>query len=337
MTSRRIVCFGEILMRLSEPGPGAEFTSPVLAWHVGGAEANVAAGLACLGHQAVAVSALPRSPLGEAAARALRARGVDLSGCLWRDAGRLGLYFHAAGAGARPGRITYDRRDSVFAATPADAFLTAQALDGSDWLHVSGVTPAVGPDAAEAACRAAETAAERGIGVSFDFNHRAQMWASWGGDPKPYLHRLVSAATIVLANDYDLANVIDVPADQRGRSLAFAPQAFEAFPRLRALASAYRSVASVESQALRAELVTRSGRWTTPEAKIEGIVDRIGGGDAFASGLISAWLRDAPEQDVLDEALAASVLAHYTPGDMPAHTAAELRDYTPNAGADVRR
>ncbi len=336
MTSTRIAGFGEILLRLSAPGPEPILYSPRFDCHVGGAEANVCVGLAHLGYSARMISILPDGALGDGARSELRRHGVDTCGVASGE-GRMGLYFHASGAGRRPGEILYDREASAFALGARALIDPGAALVDIDWLHVSGVTPAIGEQAAQAACLLAEAAAERGLRVSFDFNHRASLWARWGGDPTPYLKRIVGATTHLFANDHDLGRIIALPALNPSRQLLHTDHAFAAFPRLQWITSAFRTVSSVESHALSAEVVTRHERGQTPPTSIDHVVDRIGSGDAYAAGIIHACLLGASAQDAAEIGLAAAVLKHSLPGDFPRASAADLEAYRSDSGRDVRR
>src|SRR5688572_2663988 len=161
----RIVCFGELLLRLAAPGRELLFQTPRLDMHVGGAEANVAVALACLGHRTTMVSRVPDNPLGDAAVGHLRRYGVDVAGIARAD-GRMGLYFLAPGAGLRRSEIVYDREGSSFALANAADFDWDSLLAEADFLHLSGITAALGPQSAEAAIAAAEAARARNIQVS---------------------------------------------------------------------------------------------------------------------------------------------------------------------------
>ena len=180
----RVVCFGELLIRLTAPGRELLLQSERLNVCIGGAEANVAVGLATLGHASAMVSRVPANPLGEAAVRHLRGYGVDVLGTS-TGAGRMGLYFVSPASGVRPAAITYDREQSSFARAEADAYDWETLLDGADLLHLSGITPAVSASAAAAAIAAAEAAKARGVRVSFDGNYRAQLWNKRDCDPRP--------------------------------------------------------------------------------------------------------------------------------------------------------
>ena len=335
-TNNRILCFGEILLRLTTPNGAPLMASPTFDWHIGGAEANVAVGLAHLGHPVRIASILPDNPLGDAAARELRRHGVDLSE-MGRAPGRMGLYFFSKGSGRRPGDITYDRQSSAFATAAPDRYDFDRLVSETDWVHVSGVTPAIGANAAEATCLLVEAAARASVPVSFDFNHREKMWQAWGGDPSSYLHRIVSSATMLFANDHDLARVIDLEGETVGRTLNFTDRAFDAFDRLQCVTSAFRTVHAVERQSLRAELVTRAGRAETDTLDMENIVDRIGGGDAYAAAAIHEYMKGSDADMIVRSSLAASVLKHTVSGDFPIASETDIADFLAPGVSDVRR
>jgi 2-dehydro-3-deoxygluconokinase len=236
----RIACFGELLLRLTAPGRELLMQSGRLDVHVGGAEANVAIGLACLGHATAMVSAVPDNPLGRGALAAVRAQGVDCAGVQLRE-GRMGLYFLSPGAGLRASDIVYDRAASAFAEAPADAFDWRALLTGVERLHLSG-TPALGRATAEAAIRAAETARDMGVAVSFDGNYRARLWEAWDSDPKAVLTRLVGLADTLFGNHKDISLLLgrEFSGDGADRRRDAAEAAFAAFPNLKRTATASR-------------------------------------------------------------------------------------------------
>ncbi|MEL6869130.1 MAG: sugar kinase [Pseudomonadota bacterium] len=336
MKTPSVACFGEVLLRIGAPDKEPLMQSPSFRWHVGGAEANVAVGLAKLGVQAHMVSTVAANPLGDAAIGELRRHGVRDNHVKQAD-GRLGLYFYAPGAGQRASSITYDRAHSAFAAASAADYDMEACLDGVDWLHISGVTPAIGANAAEAACSMAEAAAAANIDVSYDFNHRAKMWAAWGGDPASYIKRLVNASTLLFANDHDLGMVLPLNESQRGRSLNQALLAFEHLPRLQCLTSAFRTAHSVEHHSLKAALVTRAERVEAGPVEMPQIVDRIGGGDAYAAAVIASRLSGHSTQQTVDYGLAASVHKHTLVGDLPNADWASLDAIVGADSMDVQR
>ena len=162
--SGRLVFFGELLIRLTAPGNELLMQSPALSLHVGGAEANVAIGLAHLGHGCAMVSRVPANALGRGALAAVRGAGVDCRD-VGEGPGRMGLYFLSVGAGLRASEIVYDRAGSSFAATGPEDYDFDRLLAGAGLLHLSGITPALGPRSAEAALAAARAAKRLGVPV----------------------------------------------------------------------------------------------------------------------------------------------------------------------------
>jgi 2-dehydro-3-deoxygluconokinase len=310
-----IVFFGELLIRLSAPGRTLLMQTPSLDLHVGGAEANVAIGLANLGHAVRMVSAVPANALGAGAVAALRGQGVDTSGVLSRG-GRMGLYFLAAGAGLRASEIVYDRAGSSFATVAADAFDWPLLLAGASRLHLSGITPALGPASAAAALAAAEAATRLGVPVSFDGNYRARLWEAWDSDPRAILTKLIGHADILFGNHQDVGLLLDHDFAGAGedRRRAAADAAFAAFPRLSLIASTARHTEDADRHRISARIDTRDSHVQTDEILVSGIVDRIGAGDAFAAGV----LHGLSQGDIGHAArigLALACLKHSLPGD----------------------
>lgn len=333
---RRVLCFGEILMRLSAPGKGHFLQEAQLDAHVGGAEANVAVALSRIGHPSAVVTALPDDALGDAALEEIRAAGVDTTGIV-RGIGRLGLYFLTPGAGPRAASILYDRMDSLFAKTPASAYDWPALLDGVGWLHLSGITPAISPGAATLSLSAIAAARAAGVRISFDGNYRGSMWARWCADPAPILTGHVAGADLLFGNHRDIGLMLGRGFDgesRQGRRLA-ALAAFEMFPELRHIASTVRETLAPDHCRLRARIDTPDSSHETDEIDIPGIVDRIGTGDAFAAGVL-AGLDDGIET-AARMGLHLAVLKHATPGDQSRTSRRDLDAFDPHAGRDVRR
>jgi 2-dehydro-3-deoxygluconokinase len=311
-----IVCFGELLLRLTAPGRELLLQSGRLDCHVGGAEANVAVALARLGHRAAMVSAVPDGALGDAAAGHLRRYGVDAAGVRVRP-GRMGLYFLAPGAGARPADIIYDREGSAFALAVAGDYDWDALLEGADLLHLSGVTPALGQGPAEAALAAADAARAKGISVSFDGNYRAQLWRRRGGDPRAILAELVGKAEILFGNHRDISLLLgrDFGGDGEGRRREAAEAAFAAFPGLRLIASTARHVTDADTHRIAGRIDGRDGAAQTEEMVVAGIVDRIGAGDAFAAGVLHGLRSGLDYDGAVHAGLALACLKHGLPGD----------------------
>jgi 2-dehydro-3-deoxygluconokinase len=312
----KIVCFGELLLRLTAPGRELLLQTPRLDVTVGGAEANVAVALAHLGHTTSVVSRVPANALGEAAIGYLRRHGVDIAHVAAAP-GRMGLYFLARGAGLRASEIVYDREASSFALAGAGDFDWRAILAGADLLHMSGITPALGPASAEIAIAAVEAAAKADVPISFDGNYRAQLWQRWDGDPRAILTCLVGQAEILFGNHRDISLLLGrgfgSEGEQRRRGAAEA--AFEAFPRLKLIASTARHIDDADRHRISARIDTREGFAQTEEVRVASIVDRIGAGDAFAAGVLHG-LRTGRDLDwTVRSGLALTALKHSLPGD----------------------
>lgn len=337
-TGGRFLAFGEIMLRLSPPGRELLLQSGRLDVWVAGAEANVATQLARLDHDVGFVSRVPDNDLGRAAIATLRGHGVDTSG-IQRAGERMGLYFVTSGAGMRATEVIYDRAWSAFAQAPAGAWRWDALLDGVDRLHLSGITPALGPVPAEAAIAAAQAAAARGIAVSFDGNWRGKLWERWDGNPRALLTRIVEHADLMFGNHRDIALLLgrdDFSGEGEDRRRAAAEAAFARFPALRTIASTARHVANVDLHRLSARVETREGVAQTEEIELAGIVDRIGGGDAFAAGVLHALRRGGDAAAAARTGLALAALKHSLPGDAALFRQADIDGFF-SANQDVRR
>jgi 2-dehydro-3-deoxygluconokinase len=334
-----VLCVGELLFRLGAPGHELLLQSPRLEVHAGGAEANVAVALAHFGHVARMASVVPHNRLGEAARAELRRLGVDAAAVI-DGPGRMGLYFYETGAMQRPSEVLYDRESSAFARVDPTRFDWHALLDGVDLLHVSGVTPAVSANAATLAVDAVRAAAARGIEVSFDGNFRSKLWEARGVDPRPPLHALLQCATIAFADHRDMAVVLGLDTSGLDAGAAFgraAEAAFAAFPRLRLMAATRRDAGQVGHQNLGAQAATREQRVALPARPLQGVVDRIGAGDAFAAGLLHGLRDGRPLEAALRFALAAGCLKHALPGDVARFGVEAVEAALDDGPADVRR
>ncbi len=361
-----VVCFGEIMLRLSPPDqqrlrqamPGRLETT------FAGAEVNVAVAVAMLGGRAEFVTALPTNPLAEAGVAAVRATGVGVDRIVWRDEGRLGLYFVEAGAGQRGGLVVYDREGSTYAQTGPAAYAWDQILAGAGWLHTTGIAAGVSAVAAEATLAAVTAARQAGVPVSCDLNFRRKLWR-WAPGVAPAelarrtLRGLLPHTDLLIGNPADLAEVIGAefdpgtgPAtdDGRARHEALARRLAGAFPQLRWVAMTLRQSHTASHHAWGALLlrVADGQVWHAPAGadggyapyQIEPIVDRIGTGDAFAGALILALQTPelAPPGRALAFATAAGCLAHSVPGDFLLCSRAEVEQLMAGvAGGQVAR
>ncbi|HEX6373419.1 MAG TPA: sugar kinase [Longimicrobium sp.] len=320
----RVVTFGELMLRLSPPGQERLFQSPRLRTFFGGSEANVAASLAHLGVRSDYVTRLPANPIGDAALSALRAEGVGTEGIV-RGGDRLGIYFVEPGADIRALRVVYDRAGSAFSALDPTEFDWEALLGGADWLHLSGITPALGEGCAEAARLAAETARARGVKVSIDLNYRPALWI--GRDPIPVIRELVRGCDLLIGNPGAVHAMLGVGPGEGGSAdtLRATSRALvrELGCGMAALTS--RTVISASEHAWSASLYGRIGDYLAQSRRWQvRVTDRVGGGDSFCAALIHALLAGRESGDALQFATAASALKLTIPGDFNRVTAAEV-------------
>ena len=334
----KFLAFGEIMLRLSPPGRELLLQTPKFDVWVAGAEANVATALARLGHDVGFASMVPDNDLGRSAVSTLRGHGVDTA-AIQLGGDRMGLYFVTSGAGMRATEVIYDRAHSSFAQAPVSAWDWDTLLDGVDWFHLSGITPALGPVPADSAIAAAKAAAARGIPISFDGNYRAKLWERWDSDPRGILMQLVEHADLMFGNHRDIALLLDKDFgghDGEDRRRDAADAAFAAFPKLKTIASTARHVENVDLHRVSARIDTREGHAQTEEVVLAGIVDRIGGGDAFASGVLHALRTGGDIGAAAATGLALTALKHSLPGDASLFRQADIDAYLAG-GLDVRR
>lgn len=348
---KSVVCFGEVMARLSPPGRRrlGQVLPGTLEATFAGSEANVGVAISHLGGQAEFVTALPRNPLGEACLAALRAEGVGVGQVALRDEGRLGLYFVEAGANQRGGQVIYDRENSAFALAGADAYNWGCILANAGWLHVSGVAAGVSEKAAEAALAGIQAARKCGIKVSFDLNFRRKLWNWQHGTTAVDLARRVQGGMlpcvdVLFGNPFDLADLLDerLVGDavdggvmDSASFVGLARRLVDRWPQLRFVAMTLRQSHSANHNdwgalLFRAEddavflAPTEQGRYRPYE--IRAIVDRVGAGDVFAGAMILAL--ESPDlaepSHALRFAVAASCLAHSIPGDFFYGTRAEV-------------
>jgi 2-dehydro-3-deoxygluconokinase len=325
-----VVTFGEIMLRLKSPSFERLFQSPVLEATFGGAEANVAVSLAQYGVRVAFATAIPANNVGDACVAELRRFGVETSG-VRRQGERLGIYFLEAGANQRPSRVTYDRAGSAIAAARPGDFDWDAILDGADWFHVSGVTPAISACAADLALQAVQTARAKGITVSCDYNYRKNLWR-YGTKAPEVMREIVKSVDVGIANEEDCQKAlgIDVDVDVSGGSLelekyrVLAHRVLDEFPNLEKQVITLRESHSADQNGWSAVLHNRRDFLTSRKYEITDIVDRVGAGDSFGAGLIYGLLTYRDDQRALEFATAASCLKHSIPGDFNRVSASEV-------------
>jgi 2-dehydro-3-deoxygluconokinase len=334
------VTFGEIMLRLAPPGMERFLQSPQFVATFGGGEANVAVALASFGWPARYTTVVPSgNPIAEACVGELRRFGVDTSRIV-RGKGRLGIYFLEAGANQRPSKVVYDRAQSAISlAKPGDIDWNA-ALDGAAWLHITGITPAISASAADLAIESVCRARDKGLTVSCDLNYRKNLW-KWGKAAVEVMPELVKYTDIAIANEEDFQMALGIQADvdvhsgklEREQYQKLSEKALSQFPNLKAVAISLRESHSASHNGWSACLHDRNQFMVSRHYEITHIVDRVGGGDSFAAGLIFGWQALGSHQDALEFAVAASCLKHSIPGDFSRSTREEVEALLKGGGS----
>jgi len=333
------VTFGEIMLRLKPPEFLRFTQASSFEATYGGGEANVAVSLANFGVDARFVTALPDNDIGQACENYVRQFGVDTSHIV-RQGNRLGIYFLEAGAVQRPSKVVYDRANSaVSEVQPGDIDWKA-AFDGADWFHWTGITPAISEGAANVCLEAAKAAKDMGLTVSCDLNFRKKLW-KWGKSAGEVMPDLVSLTDVAIGNEEDAEKVfgisaegIDVEAGEVDATLyqSVATQLMERFPNLQKVAITLRESISASNNGWSAVLYDGETLFVGPQYEIVPIVDRVGGGDSFAAGLIYSLLSGKSDQEALDFAVTASCLKHTITGDFNMVSVADVEGVLKSGG-----
>jgi 2-dehydro-3-deoxygluconokinase len=321
MKRKKAVTFGELLLRLSPPGYERFMQTHTLNASFGGAEANVAVSLAQFGLDSHFVSRVPRNAIGEAGVRALRAEGVDVDS-VQRGGERLGIYFAERGAGQRPSLVVYDRAHSALSELDPERVPWTDTLRGASWFHTTGITPALGRRLADCTKTALATARKSGIKVSFDINYRHKLWTE--EEASRVLRPLMQHVDVLIANEQHLSTILGVQAERPRESTVHSPVEV-----LRDAAERVVSEYGIGQVAitLRESLSASENGWSALlyDAKtgslhrgpryVVTLIDRIGGGDAFAAGLVFCLLDGRSHEEALRFAIAAGALKQTIIGD----------------------
>lgn len=334
MTIGRVVTFGEAMVRLTPPGHDRLERTGLLTVTVGGAELNSAVTLRCLEVPAMWVSALPTTPLGRMIDRGARSAAVDTSAVRWtpESDGRTGLYFLEEGTDPRPSAVHYDRTDSSFSRIAAGTFDWPGLLDGASALHISGITPAIGPGPRAETTAAMQAARAVGVPVAFDLNYRSKLWSEVAA--RSCFAELVPLANVLFASrggirtffgiDGDDPTVLSTVRERLGIDVVV-------LSRKRGKVSRSLRLGCV---AMGPDGATLKSDWHEVE-----VVDRLGGGDAFAGGFLAGYV-ESPDDLVRALALggAAQALKHTMPGDFLTATRAEIEAVmTGGGGGQLQR
>ena len=347
---KSVVTFGEIMCRLAAPQNLRLRQTRELEVSYAGAEASVAASICNFGGTARYVTALPQHAMAEATMDSLRAVGIDTTFVKRTKTGRLGVYFLETGANQRPSNVIYDRADSAVATTPGDSYDWSAIFEGAQWLHLSGITPALSQVAAEATLLAAQAAKEAGCQVSIDLNFRKKLWDWEAGTParelaETTMRGILPFVDVIIANEEDCHDVLGIQAGDTNvesgeldtsRYPDVARKVVAQFPNVSRVAITLRESHSASHNnwgAMLFDVASDSAHFAPLDEEgnyqsyqIKNIVDRVGGGDSFAGGLIFALTTPELSEPAvaLKYAVAASCLKHSIKGDFNFSTRAEV-------------
>jgi 2-dehydro-3-deoxygluconokinase len=328
---KKVVTFGEIMMRLAPPDFLRFGQARAFDVIYGGGEANVAVSLANFGVPVDYVTRLPENDLGEACIQFVRQYGVGVDKIV-RGGERLGIYFLEVGAVQRGSKVIYDRAHSALATIQPGMVDWQQVFADAGWFHWTGITPAISKGAADVCMEAVKTAQDMGLTVSCDLNYRRKLW-KWGKKPLEVMPELVKYSDIAIGNEEDAEKSLGIKAPgvdvTTGKVEADAYRSVceemtQRFPNLKTVAITLRGSISASHNTWSAVMWNGDAFYTAPRYDITHIVDRVGGGDSFVAGLIYGLQVYTDHQTALNFAVAASCLKHTIVGDFNLVTVPEV-------------
>ena len=336
MKSKRIVTFGELLLRFSKPGHKRFTQGEQLLGNFGGSEANVAISLATLGDEVEYVTRLPKGQVGLAATMMLREYGLD-TGHILADGDRMGAYYFEGAAALRNSSVTYDRANSAFGLIEPGMLPWRDILQDAGVFHTSGIAGALTPNASAATFEALRVADEMGLTISFDINYRKNLWKYPGAQPIETLSAMLEYADVMFGDVIEfefLTSHPKIPFKALDTHYEFSldpyrewfDQLHKRFPRCRKWLMGMRNQVDASHHLLTCLLWSDGTLYSTRIYDIQDMVDPMGVGDAFAAGQIHAMLQwPDDDQRILDYALAASTLKYTFNGDFNLATDEEIQ------------
>ena len=320
----KIVTFGEIMLRLATPDHLRFGQSQSLVATFGGGEANVAVSLANYGEEVDFVTRLPKNDIAAACVKELRGYGVGTQNIVYGGE-RMGIYFLETGAVARPSKVIYDRAHSSISAVEPGMIDWVAVLEGADWFHFTGITPAISASAAEVCLEACRMANRMGVTVSCDLNYRKNLW-KYGKTAAEVMPALVECCDIILGNEEDAEKVFGIKPEgfdaaategevDQAAFKSVCQQLMQRFPRAKRVIITLRGSINADHNTWGGVLYDGEKLYTSRRYDITHIVDRVGGGDSFMGGLIYGLRHYDELQQALEFAVAASALKHTIYGD----------------------
>lgn len=317
----KVLTFGEIMLRLKAPGHERLMQTPFLEATFGGGEANVAVSLANYGMDASFLSFLPNNAVADACIGELRRFNVDTSRIIRKD-GRVGIYYLDAGANQLPSKVIYDRAySSISLAGPGDVDWN-KAFDGVGWMHISGITPAISESLMELSIESVKEAKKRNITVSCDLNFRKNLW-KYGKNAQEVMSEMANYCDVLIANEEDVQKSLGITIDvdvesgeiDNSKYEILGNKVLEKYPNAKMIAITLRESKSADTNGWSTCINNREKFYVSRHYDINDIIDRVGGGDSFAGGLIYGLNTYDTMEEALEFATAASCLKHSVIGD----------------------
>ena len=326
----KFLTFGELMLRLKSPGRERLMQSPSLEATFGGGEANVAVSLANYGLDAEFLSVIPSNAIGDAAIGELRRFNVGTDKIIRTD-GRMGIYYLETGANQRASKVIYDRAYSAISMFDPEKYDWDSIYNNVTWLHISGITPAISPETQDASLMAVKEAKKRGITVSIDLNYRKNLW-KYGVDAKEVMSVMTEYADVIIANEEDCQKSLglECKSNVEGGKLdnedyrKLSNRLLEKYPNVKKVAITLRESKSADINFWAAALNNGTDFIVSRKYEMYDIVDRVGGGDSFAGGLIYGLNVLGDDKEALEFAVAASCLKHTIDGDFNRVTVDEV-------------
>ena len=335
----KIVAFGEIMLRLTPPDYTTISQAKNFIANYGGGEANVLVSLSHLGHNTEFLTKLPDNQLGDSAIGHLNGHGVKTSNII-RGSSNIGMYFVETGFGGRPSKVLYNRKHSAITRILTSEIDLDEIFKDATWFHLSGITLALGENVRKFAFACLESCKKYGVMVSFDFNYRSKLWTI--DEAKPHYKKVIPFVDVLFANHFDLHNILELPIneelDEKTKKIELS-KALISTSNVKYVFGTERTVHTATDNSLSSYCICKNGEFKSVGPIRFSIYDRIGGGDAFASGVIHGLIKDFDNPEyALQFGLATSILAHTLYGDVSTLSVSEIEEFLKtNGNASIQR
>ena len=336
----KIVAFGEIMLRLTPPDYTTISQAKNFIANYGGGEANVLVSLSHLGHKTEFLTKLPDNQLGDSAIQHLNSHGVATENVV-RGSSNIGMYFVETGFGGRPSKVLYNRKHSAITRIATDEIDFDKIFENATWFHLSGITLALGEAVREVAFACLEACKKHNVMVSFDFNYRSKLWTI--EEAKPHFKKVIPYVDVLFANHFDLHNILDIPLESedveiKEKKIELSKKLI-ASSKVKYVFGTERIVHTAADNSLSSYCVCSDGEYKSEGPIRFSIYDRIGGGDAFASGVVHGLIKDFKNPEyALKFGLATSILAHTLYGDVSTLSEQEVEEFIlSNGNAAIQR